>query len=58
VALFLISLFPACAAEGWTQLFNGKDLAGWKASENHATFTLKDGAIVAHGPRSHCFYVM
>jgi hypothetical protein len=26
-------------------------------NENVETFTVKDGAIVAHGPRSHCFYV-
>jgi len=25
--------------------------------ENVETFTVKDGAIVAHGPRSHCFYM-
>ena len=25
-------------------------------NENVETFTVKDGAIVAHGPRSHCFY--
>jgi hypothetical protein len=58
LAILLISLLPTLAAEqGWTQLFNGKDLTGWKASENHDSFTVKDGAIVAHGPRSHCFYV-
>jgi hypothetical protein len=42
---------------GWTSLFNGKDLTGWKVNENAETFSVKDGAIVAHGPRSHCFYV-
>jgi hypothetical protein len=26
-------------------------------NENAETFTVKDGAIIAHGPRSHCFYV-
>jgi Domain of Unknown Function (DUF1080) len=44
-------------ADGWVSLFNGKDLTGWKPNENEATFSVKDGAIVAHGPRSHCFYV-
>jgi len=58
LAILLLALLPACAAEpGWTDLFNGKDLTGWKASENQGTFTVHDGAIVAHGPRSHCFYV-
>ncbi len=45
------------ADAGWISLFNGKDLTGWKASENQATFSVKDGAIVAAGPRSHLFYV-
>ena len=45
------------AEEGFTSLFNGKDLTGWKASEHPETFSVKDGAIVAHGPRSHCFYI-
>jgi Domain of Unknown Function (DUF1080) len=53
-----VTLAPLGAADtGWTSLFNGKDLTGWKASENTETFTVKDGAIVSHGPRSHCFYV-
>ncbi len=42
---------------GWTSLFNGKDLTGWKVNENVGTFSVQDGAIVAHGQRSHCFYV-
>jgi len=41
----------------WYSLFDGKTLDGWKASENKDTFTVSDGTIVAHGPRSHLFYV-
>src|SRR5262245_20496187 len=44
-------------ADDWVSLFDGKSLSGWKASENQATFTVKDGAIVVFGPRSHLFYV-
>lgn len=56
--LLFIALAPFCAAEdGWTSLFNGKDLTGWKVNEHPETFSIKDGAIVAHGQRSHCFYV-
>lgn len=52
------ALVPLGAAEnGWVSLFNGKDLSGWKVNENPGTFTVQDGAIVARGPRSHCFYV-
>ena len=61
-------LFLACAAfntciaaegndDGWISLFNGKNLDGWKASENQGTFTVKDGELVIHGARSHLFYV-
>jgi hypothetical protein len=56
--LFLIGLVPLIAEDqGYTSLFNGKDLTGWKVNENVETFSVKDGAIVSHGPRSHCFYV-
>jgi len=47
------------APEGcqWHSLFDGETLDGWKASENKETFTVRDGMIVVHGPRSHLFYV-
>ena len=43
--------------DGWHELFNGKDLEGWKASENTDTFSVVDGDLVAKGKRSHLFYV-
>jgi hypothetical protein len=43
--------------KGWQNLFDGKTLDGWKASENKNTFSVRDGMIVAVGPRSHLFYV-
>ena len=56
--LLCISLMPVLGAEkGFTSLFNGKDLTGWKVNENPGSFSVKDGAIVAHGRHSHCFYV-
>jgi len=42
---------------GFETLFDGKSLAGWKASENTDSWKLVDGEIVCHGPRSHLFYV-
>ena len=42
---------------GWKSLFDGKTLNGWKASENKDSFSVKDGMIMANGPRSHLFYV-
>jgi hypothetical protein len=41
----------------WYSLFDGRSLDGWKPSENKSTFTVKDGMIIAHGARSHLFYV-
>ena len=45
-------------AEGFVTIFDGKSLDGWKkATENQDSIQLKDGAIVAHGNRSHLYYV-
>jgi hypothetical protein len=55
--LMVLAAAPLWAADdGFISLFNGKDLTGWKASEHPDTFTVEEGAIVTHGPRSHCFY--
>ena len=48
---------PRPDADGWYRLFNGKDLSGWKKSqENEDTFQVIDGEIVAKGPRCHLYY--
>ncbi len=44
------------AADGWTALFDGKTLAGWKVAENPDSIRVRDGAIVCDGPRAHVFY--
>jgi hypothetical protein len=43
-------------AEGWVLLFDGRSLDGWRASEAPSTFSVKNGEIVVHGPRSHLYY--
>src|SRR5512133_2127472 len=40
----------------WTDLFNGKDLTGWTASENPGSFRVEEGALVCSGERGHLFY--
>jgi hypothetical protein len=46
------------AEEGFKTIFDGKTFDGWKkAEENPDTWTIKDGAFVAAGPRNHLFYV-
>jgi hypothetical protein len=44
---------PAVPA-GWTSLFNGKDLTGWKASEG-VEWKVEEGCIVTPPKRSHLF---
>lgn len=57
-SLLFVILFATCcsADDGWISLFNGENLEGWRASEHKETFQVVDGAIVAHGDRSHLFY--
>lgn len=52
----LTSLKQSIQTDGWTTLFDGKSLEGWKASENPSTFTVADGSIVVFGDRAHLFY--
>jgi hypothetical protein len=53
----LLATGARAADNDWINLFDGRSLDGWKASENPATFKVEDGTIVAHGPRAHLFYV-
>lgn len=57
--LVVVLVIPAGAQtgeQGWISLFDGKSLEGWKVSGSAGTFSVRDGAIVAHGPFSHLFY--
>ena len=57
VALALsVTSVLAADPQPWIPLFNGKDLEGWKANENPATFSVKDGELVVKGDRAHLFY--
>ena len=53
--LLAIGLQVAPSEPGWTSLFNGNDFTGWKVV-NPASFTIKDGAIVANGTAGHAYY--
>ena len=61
-AIFLVAscggdIADAAEADGFVPLFNGKNLDGWKVSEdNPETFKVVDGEIVAHGEAAHLFY--
>lgn len=42
--------------KGWVQLFNGKDLTGWKTHpEDKAVWEVKDGVLFGTGPKGHLF---
>jgi hypothetical protein len=47
----------SAADEGWTQLFDGHSMEGWRPSEHKDSWKVQDGALVADGGRSHLFYV-
>jgi hypothetical protein len=58
--LLALCFTPAVLAEvepGFTALFDGRSLDGWKVSENKDSFVVEDGAIHAKGKRAHAFYV-
>lgn len=41
----------------WRVIFDGKSLDGWRINESPESWKLADGVLVAHGTRSHIFYV-
>jgi hypothetical protein len=47
---------PSAVEPGFTSLFNGTDLTGWRIGGPAESFTVRDGAIVASGPASHAYY--
>ena len=47
-------------ADEWQTLFNGKDLAGWRANNDPGSFTVVDGVLRVQAPGKKCahlFYV-
>lgn len=51
-------LLSAADKDGWTSMFDGKTLNGWKANENPESWSVKNGAIVGDGERSHLFWTV
>lgn len=61
ILLIVLAMFFARAGSpsvepGFTSLFNGTDLTGWKIAGPPESFSVKDGAIVANGAASHAYY--
>ena len=56
LCLFFCAATVHRSQDEWISLFDGKSLANWKVGKNAETFTIENGAIVAHGPVAHLFY--
>ena len=54
----LVVVVPLAAdSHDWVDLWDGKTFDGWQLSaENPSSFQIKDGAIIANGPRAHLYY--
>lgn len=57
LALLLVSSSLSAQTGEWIELFNGKNLDGWKLSENPSSFAIEDGVLKVAGARAHAFYV-
>ncbi len=51
-----LAALPLAGQDGWTPLFDGRSLEGWRAAENPGSWKVVDGLLAADGPRSHLFY--
>ncbi|MEZ6052078.1 MAG: DUF1080 domain-containing protein [Planctomycetaceae bacterium] len=62
-ALLVLTIFAAATfsddnlEEGFVSLWDGKTFDNWQISENPDSWSIKDGQIIANGPRSHLYYV-
>ena len=55
--LFVFPFATLAQESDWIQLFTGKDLQGWRVSENPSSFSVENGLIKVSGPRAHAFYI-
>ena len=56
LALFFFSLTAPAQSGDWVELFNGKNMDGWKISENPTSFSIEENTLKVAGPRGHAFY--
>ena len=57
MAIFITALLSCSSDQNiWIDLFNGKDLSGWKASEDVSSFRVESGLLVCSGERGHLYY--
>jgi hypothetical protein len=51
-----VALSVARASDDWIELFNGRNLDGWRANGNADSWKVSEGLLVGDGPTSHLFY--
>jgi len=60
VCVLLAAQTVVATEAGWRELFNGKDLTGWKPNADPGAFVVLDGALKAHAThpknRGHLFF--
>ena len=56
LALISFSLTAPAQSGDWVELFNGKNMDGWKISENPTSFSIEENTLKVAGPRGHAFY--
>jgi hypothetical protein len=56
LCLFFCFAADNSSKKKWISLFDGKSLDNWKVGNNAGSFTIENGAIVAHGSTAHLFY--
>jgi hypothetical protein len=56
IASFAGAVAAYAQGPSWENLFDGRTLQGWKASENPASWRVENSVLIADGPRSHLFY--
>jgi len=57
--LFTAVTASVSAQDGWQQLFNGRDLTGWKANAYPDSWSVVDGTLRTQATKesSHLFYI-
>jgi len=45
VLVLVVQFSSVAQAQEWIELFSGKDLSGWKVSENPTSFAVENGLL-------------
>lgn len=57
ICAFCLSAPAQDEKDGWKNIFNGKNLDGWKANDTAGEFFVEDGMILGKGGRCHLYFM-